>query len=265
MIAPHMDDCVLGCGGTIALLPDKNRIFLVYATDGSRSPAPTRKLQPRQQPDLVAIRSEEARQALATLGVPADNLRFLGLPDGRLAEHKLALHAKLGSVLSEIQPVSVLAPFRFDRHPDHLAVNQVATNLLAETAVTAQLLEYFVYFKWQLLPGKDLRRYVDPTGLVAINISGAALLKRQALDCFRSQTTRYYSWQTRPVLTPQFLDQVIQSPEYFLKYDPALPGGAVITRARAWVQTAHYLEPMLKSLKDRWLGRVSPPKQGHAA
>lgn len=35
---PHMDDCVLACGGTTALLPHKTEIHFVYATDGARSP-----------------------------------------------------------------------------------------------------------------------------------------------------------------------------------------------------------------------------------
>ncbi len=37
---PHMDDGVLACGGSVALLPRGSQVHFVYATDGSRSPAP---------------------------------------------------------------------------------------------------------------------------------------------------------------------------------------------------------------------------------
>jgi hypothetical protein len=35
-----MDDEALACGGLIAKLPQKERIHIVYATDGMKSPAP---------------------------------------------------------------------------------------------------------------------------------------------------------------------------------------------------------------------------------
>src|SRR5918993_3613102 len=40
VVAPHMDDEVLACGGTIARLPSPARVHLVYATDGARSCSP---------------------------------------------------------------------------------------------------------------------------------------------------------------------------------------------------------------------------------
>ena len=40
IVAPHMDDEALACGGLIAKLPQKDRIHILYATDGMKSPAP---------------------------------------------------------------------------------------------------------------------------------------------------------------------------------------------------------------------------------
>ena len=40
VVAPHMDDEALACGGLLAQLPDPTRIHVVYATDGTQSPAP---------------------------------------------------------------------------------------------------------------------------------------------------------------------------------------------------------------------------------
>jgi hypothetical protein len=38
-------------------------------------------------------------------------------------------------------------PFRFDRHPDHLAVNEVMTDLCLRRRCSATLWEYFVYYR----------------------------------------------------------------------------------------------------------------------
>ena len=38
VIAPHMDDEILGCGGLMLLHEDKRRIQCIYASDGSKSP-----------------------------------------------------------------------------------------------------------------------------------------------------------------------------------------------------------------------------------
>ena len=86
--APHMDDEVLSCGGTIASLPDKDRVHCIYATDGSKSPAPIFPWLGAIASDLVTVRMREAKRALGILGVPEKNLHFcLLLVPGTLADH----------------------------------------------------------------------------------------------------------------------------------------------------------------------------------
>src|SRR6266498_2234255 len=83
--APHMDDEVLACGGTIARLPQKKQIHCVYATDGSKSPVPPCSWLGSAAPDLSSIRMQEARMSGSVLGIPQENLHFLQFPDGKLA------------------------------------------------------------------------------------------------------------------------------------------------------------------------------------
>ena len=78
IVAPHMDDESLACGGLIAKLPDKNRIHILYCTDGIRSPAPIIPGQGKFSPDLGKIRVQEATEAMRLLGVPEENLRMIG-------------------------------------------------------------------------------------------------------------------------------------------------------------------------------------------
>jgi LmbE family N-acetylglucosaminyl deacetylase len=262
VISPHMDDEVLGCGATLAQLPQKNQIHLIYATDGSQSSLPAARWLGGTTPELSRTRQKEARSAAGVLGIPNSNVHFLDFPDGRLSHHLPTFGKALTNILKAIRPVHLLVPFRYDRHPDHLAVNRAAISLRQSRAYKAELFEYFVYSNWRLLPEQDIRRYISPLQLLEIDIKPEASLKRQALECFESQTTRFYPWQQRPNLTQSLLDQVCRSPEAFLRYDPALPGAAVFNRARAWIRLAHALEPPLKRGKDRAVALVRSMHQG---
>lgn len=243
IVAPHMDDEALACGGLIAKLPDKQRVHLIYATDGMKSPAP---IMPGDSilPDLGKIRMSESTQAMKLLDVPEGNLHFLALPEARLNENISALEAPLTEKLNEIAPKHIFVPFRYDRHPDHLAVNRVVVSALKQNLIQAQLIEYFVYYRWRLLPKGDIRKYIRPKYLFAFDFSDVATLKRKSLDCFASQTTIYYPWQTRPVLTSTLLDEECANPEYFLM-NASLSGIAVFSNFILWIRLAHRLEPIL--------------------
>lgn len=249
IVAPHMDDEVLACGGLIALLPDKHRIHVLYATDGTMSPAPVLPGSGVASSDLGELRRRESVAAMTVLGVPADNLSFLDLPEARLQRYTAELEKRFLDLIRRIRPDHVLVPFRFDRHPDHLAVNKVATDARRQGQFRGELSEYFVYHRWRLLPRKDIRRYLRQEDLLQADLAAVAALKRAALDCFRTQTTRYYPWQTRPILTPELLDEECRGPEYFLRYDPSRPGKEVFTSAATWIRIAHRLEPKLQKWK----------------
>jgi LmbE family N-acetylglucosaminyl deacetylase len=251
VVAPHMDDEALACGGLLALLPEKEKWHVAYATDGRGSPEPVIPWRDRVSPDLSAIRQEEARAAMACLGIPGINLHFLNLPDSRLAAHDLTLARDLRQLLSAIQPDHLLIPFRYDRHSDHLALNRTATRVALENGNGPLLTEYFVYYRWRTLPGGDVRNYIRPGLLKAVDTSAVAAQKRAALACYRSQTTRFYDWQARPNLTAGLLDAVSQEPELFLRYDPERHGAAVFERAAWSIRLMHRLEPFLKKRKDR--------------
>jgi LmbE family N-acetylglucosaminyl deacetylase len=245
IVAPHMDDEVLACGGTVAMLPQKERIHVVYATDGMKSPSP---ILPHDaiSSDLGEVRVQESVEALGLLGVPEENLHFLRLPEAELRQHTSALRQGLLACIAAIKPDHILMPFRFDRHPDHLAINSVLTAVYQQGQLQANLTEYFVYYRWRLLPGRDVRQYIRPSCLHRVDTSSAAEQKRRALACFRTQTTHYYAWQTRPILTPMLLDDVSQTPEYFLRYEASMPGTAVFTKAILWIRFVHRWEPYLQ-------------------
>jgi LmbE family N-acetylglucosaminyl deacetylase len=244
IVAPHMDDEALACGGLIAKLPGKNRIHLIYATDGMRSPSP---ILPGDEisSDLGEVRMNESTRAMKMLGVPEQNLHFLSLPEAQLERYISALQQSLTQKLQQIAPQHILVPFRYDRHPDHLAVNHVVVSGLKQGILNAQLIEYFVYYRWRLLPKRDIRKYIRPPYLFQLAIPDAATLKRRALECFTSQTTIYYPWQTRPILRSAILDEDCQNHEYFLIANASLSGTVVFSELVPWIRLAHRLEPIL--------------------
>ncbi len=247
---PHMDDEVLACGGTIARLPCKDQVHVVYATDGSRSPIPTFPWMAAVSSELPRIRRAEARSALEVLGVPAENGHFLDFPDGGLQRHVADVREAIGRFIDRVQPSHVFVPFRYDRHADHLALHHAVLLTRAARERRIQLVEYFVYYRWRMLPGGDVRAFIRPEHLIAIDIRQQGRQKRCALRCYESQTTRFFDWQDRPILPAERVEEVSRSPELFVHHDPDYPGRAILSRLQHWIPVAHRLEPPLKRTKD---------------
>ena len=259
VIAPHMDDESLGCGLLLASHPRKESLHILFVTDGSHSPERADGASEASRRELAEIREREAREAASVLGLPQANVEFLGLEDGTLAAQPERLMAALVDCVRCIGAEQLLIPFRYDRHPVHLAINRAVSCAHAEGAITATVFEYFVYSHWRLVPGADVRACVTTTDLRMLEPGPElATRKRRALECHRSQTTCFFEWQSRPVLTRELLDRACYGPELYLLQDPARPGRQVLARARHWIPIVHGLEPRLKRWKDRltgWQGR----------
>jgi len=222
VLAPHSDDETLGCGATIALIADAMPVHVAYGADGRISPAgPDGKATP-DAASLVKARAEEARDAMAMLGVPAEHLHFLAFPDSRLTAEQARLETAIADLLDRLRPRTVIAPFRHDQHPDHLAMHRAAVGIL-RARPDVRLLQYFVYYRYPLLAERDIRRAVAPRHCVAVNATPVRALKRRALECYRSQVQLYYPWQTRPVLVPTILDEHCADTEQFVMATPDLP------------------------------------------
>jgi hypothetical protein len=174
------------------------------------------------------------------------------LPEAELKKHRSLLMNLLWEQIRAIAPRQIFVPFRYDRHPDHLAVNHAIVYDSRQGDTLPQVIEYFVYYRWRLMPKRDIRRYIQPQLLFKLEIGDVAQQKRRALDCFKSQTTIYYAWQTRPILTSRLLDEECQNPEFFLISNGSSPGAAVFSNLVPWIRLVHRFEPFLQ----RWKYRV---------
>ncbi|MGA1081169.1 MAG: PIG-L deacetylase family protein [Steroidobacteraceae bacterium] len=251
ILAPHPDDESLGCGLLLATRSSKEPLHIAFVTDGAG-----------QGPDrhrLAASREIEARRAAAVYGLGDGQLHFLRLPDGGLARLEVELARLIRELVAVLRPETVHVPFRFDGHPDHLAVNRVACKLHDAGDLPASLLEYFVYTHSRMVPGGDVRKLIDPRWLTSIAAEPHAVSQRQrALECHSSQVSAA-GGRWRPVLSPELLARLASEPERHLAYDPAVRGSGVLTQARAWVPLAARLEPFLKYWIDRVLRRQPWP------
>jgi N-acetylglucosamine malate deacetylase 1 len=167
VVAPHPDDEILGCGGTMALMADAGTsVTVITATDGEATKGS------RFSPDETARRRRaEAERAAAVTGVTA---RFLGLTDGGLSEQLVDLSAALRAAIAELAPEGVFAPWLLDGTPDHRAVARALSSAFDDADPDSRP-EVWGYEVWTALVPN---RMVEITSVVG--------RKREALAAHRT-------------------------------------------------------------------------------
>lgn len=209
VIAPHPDDEVLGCGGLLQLLAAHGReAVLVAVTDGTAS-HPGSTLWPEQR--LAEARPAETMAALRVMEVPDLTIHRLGIPDGAIAAHELALQHRLEEL---VQPGDTLcATWQLDGHPDHEAAGRAAA--AAALACGVASIEMPVWgWHWAApddprLPWARAVRLAIPAPMVA--------RKRAALACFASQIAADASTGKAAIVPPSASARLLNDFEvYFL-------------------------------------------------
>jgi len=181
VLAPHMDDEALGCGGSLHrhILAGES-VTVAYLTDGRKGDPILngRDLPPdereRLEDRLVAERTDEARRSAAILGVR--DLRFLGNRDQELVVSPRT-RRQVVELLRELRPDLVYLPFPTDRHPDHRTTNRIFLSALN----AARDLDP------PMCCGFEVWTPLEPNCLV--DITSVIDIKRRALEQFASQMT----------------------------------------------------------------------------
>lgn len=167
VLAPHMDDEVLGCGGTLAAHAAAGAaICAAYLTDGRYAAAPGAP----PQVELTTRRRAESRRAAQILGIARQE--FIDGAGNRL-EYDHAAAGRLRGVLEDVRPAIVYLPSFLERHADHRATGDLLVRAV------------------EGLPfGFECRSYEVWTPLVPNRVAAIdAMLprKRAALECYSSQ------------------------------------------------------------------------------
>ncbi len=166
VIAPHMDDEVIGPGGTVlAAAAQGAEVGVVVVSDGSEG------LTGAEGAAHTERRTAESRAAAALMGT--ELVDVLGHPDGSLCRHEPAVAADLGRLLDRWAPRRVLAPFPTDHHRDHQSTAASLARAIEDRGWDG---EVWGYEAWSTLWPN-----------VSVDISDRVDAKRDALDCFASQ------------------------------------------------------------------------------
>lgn len=179
VLAAHPDDETLGCGRLMHTWSRRGPVHAMVATAGEACVDHVTE----RPPDLGERRLGEWQAALDTLGVRSRV--YVGLPDGRVAQHAEELADRLRGWLDQ-QPderVVLAAPWRHDPHPDHVACGRVAAKVAAERGIP--LLQFPVWMTY----------WADPTSAEAESMAlvklstdvTADLAHRRAVAAFVSQ------------------------------------------------------------------------------
>lgn len=233
IIAPHQDDEVLGCGGTIIRKRQAGAaVDIVFLTDGRHSHS---HLMP---PDhLAQIRQQEALAAAALMGVSAAHVHFFGLPDGDLSQHIPQATAQLSALLGQIAPAQLFFPGAWEAPPDHQAAHKIARQAVRPSQ-TMDLYEYPIWFwyHWPMVRWPRRRRqlrdvwqnswtarlgYRQKAWSTAVPIADVLPQKRAALAAHQTQMSPYGDdprWLTLAHMAQgDFLNAFFQAYEYFKK------------------------------------------------
>ncbi len=155
VLAPHIDDDVIGAGGTLAKHTRAgDPVKIVYFADCTKQ------------------RVLEGREAARIIGT--DDLEFFEYGPKSLAEHPEIVN-RLSKIVSGYGPDLVYLPSLFDRHNDHLAVNNYLSALFSRTRCHFTVCAYEVWTA--LFPN------------FVVNISDVVNVKRSAIEQHRSQLT----------------------------------------------------------------------------
>ena len=218
VFAPHPDDEVIACGGTIlARRAGGWRVQIVFATDGAQSHQAVLGIGEDPSPaDLVVLRRAEALAAAALLGVAAHEVSFAGAPDTRLCDALDRLRAHVDAVLAECARLDeVYIPHeRRELNADHRLTGQVVLERLARTSLRPRVYKYVVWdestesqFGYRNRIGEAAALAPDEA-VWSEPITPFIAAKRAALLAHRSQTSLIGGTQTRPVIPPAFLERV---------------------------------------------------------
>ena len=177
VVAPHPDDEVLGCGGTIARCADEGGEVHVAVVTTGRPPAFTEAM-------TAAVRAE-AGSAHRHLG--GRETHWLDLPAAQLFETPHSeLNAALQALVRDLRPDVLFVPFVGDMHMDHqlifLSSMVAARPHQAEYPRTILAYETVSETNWNA-------PYVTPGFVpqVFVDISRSLARKLEAMAMFRSQ------------------------------------------------------------------------------
>jgi len=257
ILAPHPDDEVLGCAGVIQRAAKMNIpvkiVFLTYGDNNQWSFLVYRKhfvLKPRAVQLMGQVRHNEAVIADKVLGIPEDQLIFLGYPDFktlniwyshwnnnppirsmltgvRAVPYQNAFRPNapykgeeilkdLETIIRDFKPTKIFVSHPTDFNPDHRSLYLFARIALwdLEDEIRPSLYPYLIHYKnWPLPRGFHPEKKLDPPKFLQNEISWqTSNLDNDELAVKHIAIQKHHS---QYISSPGYLLTFVRSPELF--------------------------------------------------
>lgn len=181
VIAPHPDDEVLGCGGTIARhVSEGGEVYLCVVTKAYSPEWSEAEVEEKKQEVLRANKLLKIKQAF-----------FLDFPTVKLdTMPQKELNDSIARVIAEVKPEVVYIPHKGDVNKDHRLVFEAAMVALrplrGSTVSRILCYETLSETEWG---ATDTEGFFIPN--VYINIAGTLELKLEAMSVYRTELKDY--------------------------------------------------------------------------
>lgn len=176
ILAPHIDDETIGCGGAILKYQDQGiDPYVVFLTKSQK------KGSKASEEDIASERREEAYTLFNKLGISRDKLFFLSGRDGDLRSSDI--EGELTKVIEETKPDTIFLPIFLDTHKDHYAANIKLLQVYRERP--------------DLFPDTEIYMYEAQSPItqvysnISLDISDKFQKKMELLEIFVSQKTDF--------------------------------------------------------------------------
>ena len=169
VIAPHMDDETIACGGVMHRYVQQGaNITIVIMTDGKKgNPS-------YEENELMNIRKAETKAAADIIGIK--DIIFLDEPEGELKNTKL-IRDKLYDIIKTIDPEAIYFPFCYDSHRDHVITSTIFLDVVRKKRIS---FNGYAYTVWSpIIPN------------LTVNITDDIEIKKRALEVFKTQIERF--------------------------------------------------------------------------
>ena len=258
VIVPHEDDEVLGAGGFIEKsIKNGANVMVIFLTNGGGHKFTTqeesRKLYPKPENYIESgyQRQQEAKKALAILGLPENKIIFMGYPDNGLKNlfeenfsepylspytkqnycsysncyHKEApytgenLQNDLEQIIKTYFPDLILTTHPSDTHSDHSYCADFVANAIETNPTQPELYYFIIHFNRFPYPkGLHINRYLTPPGRL---ISSSDEWLKTSLDSdtleLKKQALEQYQSQFASPMLKSLMEGFLRKNEIFSK------------------------------------------------
>lgn len=169
-LAPHTDDCELGCGGTIAKFVEEGKTVHVAAFSIAEDSVPHGFARDELQKEFAA--------AMKVLGVPEENLHIFKFKVRHFPASRQEILEIIVKLRTEIQPDIVFVPSANDIHQDHQVITAEGLRVFKKISILGYELPWNnIIFETRSFVKLE-ERHLDK--------------KVEALTCYETQKHRAY-------------------------------------------------------------------------